>query len=321
MSRLLGRLDVRFQRPNTTLRSRPRWLGRIVVSCALAVGVIAPALAQVPPDASVEPIVGFAPRVVGFSKGVVIKAHVNGGVSGDEIDLERKFAMGSWKAIRDGSLNEERKIEWRLKNPTKSAFYRIRHVPSDTTSEAARVIVRPRLKVRVRPRHAFVDRKVKVVGSLWPTAAGRRVLLQRKMNGQWRTIGRPHVRKGRWSQGVSALAPGRWKVRVVFGGDSLNPGARRTRRLTIYEADPASWYGPGFYGQQTACGRILSPGTLGVAHRTLPCGTKVSFLFNGRTVTVPVIDRGPYGSSEWDLTGATAARLGFSGRGSVGSTH
>src|SRR5262245_38422346 len=37
----------------------------------------------------------------------------------------------------------------------------------------------------------------------------------------------------------------------------------------------ATWYGPGLYGNGTACGQTLWPGTIGVAHRTLPCGTTV----------------------------------------------
>jgi rare lipoprotein A len=36
---------------------------------------------------------------------------------------------------------------------------------------------------------------------------------------------------------------------------------------------------------------------------------------------VPVIDRGPYvAGREWDLTGATARALGFSGAGVIWST-
>jgi rare lipoprotein A len=73
----------------------------------------------------------------------------------------------------------------------------------------------------------------------------------------------------------------------------------------------ASYFGPGFYGQRTACGRTLAPGTLGVAHKGLPCGTRVTFVSGRRTVTVPVIDRGPFvGSREWDLTAAARQRLG-----------
>jgi hypothetical protein len=68
-----------------------------------------------------------------------------------------------------------------------------------------------------------------------------------------------------------------------------------------------SWYGPGFYGNNGACGMLGSAGltssTIGVAHRTLPCGTVVTFRYNGYTVTTRVIDRGPYVSGRiWDMT-------------------
>jgi hypothetical protein len=66
-----------------------------------------------------------------------------------------------------------------------------------------------------------------------------------------------------------------------------------------------SWYGPGFYGQHTACGQVLTETLRGVANRTLPCGTLVTFRNpnNGMTITVPVVDRGPYvAGREWDLT-------------------
>jgi len=56
----------------------------------------------------------------------------------------------------------------------------------------------------------------------------------------------------------------------------------------------ATWYGPGLYGNGTACGQILRPGTLGVAHRTLPCGTTVKINYHGHSLVTKVIDRGPY---------------------------
>lgn len=58
-----------------------------------------------------------------------------------------------------------------------------------------------------------------------------------------------------------------------------------------------TWYGPGFYGNRTACGQRYSRDIIGVAHRTLPCGTMVQFRWNGITATAPVIDRGPYASA------------------------
>ncbi len=73
-----------------------------------------------------------------------------------------------------------------------------------------------------------------------------------------------------------------------------------------------SFYGPGFYGKRTACGLAYTTTLMGVAHRSLPCGTLVTFRnpANGRTITVPVVDRGPYVSGRtWDLTGAACTAL------------
>ena len=66
-----------------------------------------------------------------------------------------------------------------------------------------------------------------------------------------------------------------------------------------------SWYGPGFFGSGTACGQVYTREIMGVAHRSLPCGTRVTFRnpANGRTITVPVIDRGPYvAGRQWDMS-------------------
>jgi Lytic transglycolase len=73
----------------------------------------------------------------------------------------------------------------------------------------------------------------------------------------------------------------------------------------------ASWYGPGFYGNRTACGQTYTPEIIGVAHRTLPCGTLVVLEYRGRTMTVPVIDRGPYiAGRTLDLSNATHIAMG-----------
>lgn len=72
------------------------------------------------------------------------------------------------------------------------------------------------------------------------------------------------------------------------------------------------------YGLGLACGGVLGRHQLGVAHKTAPCGTLITFTYSGRSLTVPVIDRGPYvAGREWDLTGATAAALGFPGLGRI----
>ena len=88
--------------------------------------------------------------------------------------------------------------------------------------------------------------------------------------------------------------------------------------FTAFRSAGATWYGPGFYGQQTACGQTLRPGTLGVAHRSLPCGTPVKFVYEGRQIVTRVIDRGPYAKGfSWDLTNGAREALGFEGSGQV----
>ncbi len=76
----------------------------------------------------------------------------------------------------------------------------------------------------------------------------------------------------------------------------------------------ASWYGPGLYGNRTACGQVFTPDHWGLAHKSLPCGTLVHLNFDGRIVFVPVTDRGPFVEGrEIDIAQAVARVIGFSG--------
>ncbi len=89
-------------------------------------------------------------------------------------------------------------------------------------------------------------------------------------------------------------------------------GVRKLRATT------ASWYGPGLFGNRTACGQTLTTGLRGVAHKHLPCGTKLTVRFRGRTTSATVVDRGPFHAGrEFDLTQATARAIGFSQVGQV----
>lgn len=80
----------------------------------------------------------------------------------------------------------------------------------------------------------------------------------------------------------------------------------------------ATWYGPGLYGNRTACGQVLRPRTMGVAHRTLACGTVVKFAHRGRRIVTRVIDRGPFTRGfAWDLTNGVRRALRFNGSGKI----
>jgi rare lipoprotein A (peptidoglycan hydrolase) len=94
------------------------------------------------------------------------------------------------------------------------------------------------------------------------------------------------------------------------GGASAPGTTPGAPAATSTKAQIATWFGPGFYGQKTACGQTMSRVIVGVASRTLPCGTLVLVKYKGHRLTVPVIDRGPYANgATWDLTWGAASAL------------
>jgi rare lipoprotein A (peptidoglycan hydrolase) len=88
-------------------------------------------------------------------------------------------------------------------------------------------------------------------------------------------------------------------------------GPATTRALSrTWGVRTATYYGPGLYGNRTACGFVLRHRTRGVAHRSLPCGTRVPVYRNGLIAIFPVIDRGPHTRGvQLDLTQAAAKKL------------
>jgi rare lipoprotein A len=196
--------------------------------------------------------------------------------------------------------------------------------PDSGTSAAAAPPTASIAKVGVGKRKINVraGRRTVVAGTVLPRAAGRVAYLQIRKGKRWYTIDRDRTgAHGRYRLHDKRRVPMSVRVRVLVrgGGDRA---ARRIGRLNVYRVALASWYGPGFYGRRTGCGGTLGYSQLGVAHKTLPCGTKVTLRHNGRRVRVPVIDRGPYvGAREYDLTGATARKLGFRGHGGILTTR
>ena len=108
-----------------------------------------------------------------------------------------------------------------------------------------------------------------------------------------------------------AVVPAAGALAATGGVESAPRQAAAPR--TSHKASLATWFGPGFYGQRTACGQVLTPAVVGVAHRTLPCGTLVKMSYRGHRLIVPVIDRGPYArnGAAWDLTSGAAQALGI----------
>jgi peptidoglycan lytic transglycosylase len=179
------------------------------------------------------------------------------------------------------------------------------------TTVVAAPAAAPALDVGAKRLNVRVGSRVTVSGhATAPTAA-----LQVRRAAHWITLDRAHtspsgrfVLKDRVRRPMSAPA----RVRLSTGV------TRRLGRVNVYRSALASWYGPGLFGSRTGCGGTLRSGQLGVAHKTLPCGAKVTIRHGGRVVRVSVIDRGPYaGAREFDLTAATARRLRFHGHGSI----
>jgi hypothetical protein len=171
-------------------------------------------------------------------------------------------------------------------------------------------------------RHVVLHRRSVLVHGRVRPAGRRRVKLvfRGPHGGQRRVATRPSgTFRFRWrTDRTGSYAVRAYGVHSRRAAAAVSPA----RSLTVYRLAAASYYGPGLYGGGVACGGTLEPHTLGVASRTLPCGSRVKLRYRGRTVTVPVIDRGPYvAGRDFDLTAATRARLRFPAVGVLMATR
>lgn len=174
--------------------------------------------------------------------------------------------------------------------------------------------------VRRRALDVLGGQRATVAGTIQPAVAGRVVALQVRAGRGWRTVARAHTgARGRFRLSYTPQGTGSQPVRLSFPGDAANAAStRRIGHLNVYQLAGASWYD---LSGTTACGQSLGAGTMGVANKTLPCGTMVTLRYGGNTVRVPVIDRGPYvAGRQFDLTAATKAALGFGDTGYVWAT-
>jgi len=188
---------------------------------------------------------------------------------------------------------------------------RIRALSADGRATAARKVrVRSVTHARVEKR-ARVGRRVTIRGRVEPAGTRRRVTV--RVGGE--KLRTRTGRGGRFAVRWKPRRAGRERVRVRAAGNLIAAGSRaKAGRVRVFRAAEASWYGPGLYGNGVACGGTLTPSTLGVAHKTLPCGTKLTIRYHGRQVRAKVIDRGPYiAGREFDLTEAVKNRLRMGG--------
>lgn len=163
------------------------------------------------------------------------------------------------------------------------------------------------------PKGVFVGKKTRIKGHV-TTGPGRYAISAKLGRADWLPVTNVTAdADGDFAFRWKAPKSGRFRFRVTPTAAAAAASAPTTASLHVYRKQKTTWYGPGFYGKRTACGKRLTRRTIGVAHRKLRCGTKVEFFYRGRKVVVPVIDRGPFVRGVvWDLTRAAMKRLGSS---------
>lgn len=277
---------------------------------------------------------GRRPQRIRHGARLKLGGHVEPRVGGRIVILRRALRGRGYRDLARTRTRANGSFRFRVRARRSSAYRAVAVPPASlaaadgagrTVSATRRIAVVARVSAGVgRQRHVDAGERVHVRGRLRPAGRRKLVRLQLRSGKGWRTVDRARTRRGgRFRAAWRPSTPGTYRLRVRFAGDKRALGAGdRLARVSVYRLGGASWYGPGFYGNHTACGGILGAGTLGVAHKSLPCGTRVTFRYGGRSVTVPVIDRGPFvGGRDWDLTAATKAALGFPDVGTVRSTR
>jgi rare lipoprotein A len=170
-------------------------------------------------------------------------------------------------------------------------------------------------------------------GSAPSSDAGKTIEIERsghQTNWQWAATATATVASnGTFQASWATNHIGRFSIRAVLSAPGLAQSASAAAQpasatpsmvVTVFLNAIASWYGPTGRSSRTACGQKLTRTTIGVANKTLRCGTQVALYYRGRTMIVPVIDHGPYVKGRsWDLTEATAKALGFNGVGAIGA--
>jgi rare lipoprotein A len=290
-----------------------------------------------PAVASTAPLpVRVSPRHVSLGDEIEVAGEAPAVGPGGKVALEARYGRRSaWQRLSTATVSRRHGFTFHA-HPRHSGLLRAVPAASGAAATGPRAIVArtgvrdaaarrvtavevsAELRMQGRQHDVLAGDAVRVAGRLLPARAGRTVALQGHSRAGWRTLAHAHT-GGHGGFAVrytpQATALGR-HLRVVFTGDLTNARAvNAAGALSVYQPSVASWYDD---GGNTACGFHAG---LGVANRSLPCGTKVRFRHAGHTVTATVDDRGPYvGGRDFDLNQNTAAALGFDGVGTVWST-
>jgi Lytic transglycolase len=272
-------------------------------------------------------------RRIGYGQRVTVTGHAPSGTAGRRVRLD--FApegTTNWRPVGQATVGRSNKF-WLQARLRKSGRVKVKGMWSGSSGSTGGTSQSPdqptsgnqptsdsrQVKVAASfhlARHATADmggHPITVQGQLLPATGGRRVRLQVRSGRRWQNVA--HTRTGAQGRFHFRYRPssGKKYLRVSFGGDRSNTGSTaRSGSVTVFHQGVASWYSD---GGAIACGTRAH---YGVANVSLPCGTKVTFLYHGHRVTATVDDRGPYVSGrQWDLNQNTAHALGFDGVNSV----
>jgi rare lipoprotein A len=322
-------------RPNTRWR-RTRSIQATIVTTILvgpasAVALTTAAVPQAPADATTPLKIDVQPHRVAFGANVTVTGTAPVADQGATLLLESAPARGAgWRVLASTTVG--RNGRFALRAPLRSSgLLKVLDAASTTDVRAVRpttasggtaapastpepVSVAPQLRLARRSFDVLPGQRMDLRGRMLPSVAGRQVRLQGSDGHTWRTLATARTGpRGGFDLHYRPATAGRRSLRVLFSGDQRNAGGSRLAgQLNVYDQSVASWYSD---GGTTACGFHA---TFGVANRDLPCGTRVSLRYGGRSVTAVVDDRGPFvGGRDWDLNQNTAAALGFAGVGTV----
>jgi rare lipoprotein A len=332
-------------RPRRMMRA-PRPIHAVAGAVLLAIPTSAVALTAGQADAQSAIQIDVPGDHVAYGHPVTVKGSAPAQDAGQTLQLQFAPAgangwerLGSTRIARDGHFRFvtplHRSGELRAVPAGQSAAPRTAGTPSGGTtvadssggaspalspSSAHTVSVGSKLSVRKRSITTLDGHAVHILGHLYPSIAGRKIRLEGRSRGHWHLLSTDRTaRSGAFNiryRPTSTTGAGGEPLRVRFRGDRANRHTVQSAgKVTSFTESVASWYED---GGSTACGFHAG---MGVANKSLPCGTKVTFRYGGHTVTATVDDRGPYvGGRTWDLNQNTAGALGFGGVGTVWST-
>ena len=310
---------------NSMLRARPVRFGAGLAVLAIPASAVALTAASADAQSAIQATV--SPHRAPFGHAVSVTGGILSASGGERLVLQFAPAgTGAWRAL--GTTVASPRGSYRFATrASRSGLLRVvpalatsttggatARASAGNTSPVQSLTVGAKFSVTRRAVTVLSGRRAHVRGRLLPGLPGRRVVLLAGSGRRWRPVAAARTNaRGGFMLAVGAQGASRRALRVQFAGDRVNtPASAPAGSISSAQPDVASWYDD---SGATACGFHAQ---YGVANRTLPCGTHVTFTVGGRSVRATVDDRGPFvGGRNWDLNQNTAAALGFSGVGTV----